>query len=138
MPERVSAAWGIAYAVWAYFKVFDGLIPKMQCGGPPPVSILSSQVAMFEVVVGVATAIPASRRLAALAGAALNIGFVPFAFVADARQLPWEQCGCFFAGIHMPWLPWHAIAGGVLALPFFAIFLDAERKHARTLAQRAG
>ena len=136
MSERVAVGWGIAYAVWAFFKVVDGFVPKMQCG-TPPLSILSGQVALFEMALGVTTAIAASRRWASLVGVTLNLCFVGFAFGADARHLPWKECGCFFAGIHLPWLPWHAIAGGVLALPFLAIFLDAERRRERMFGTRS-
>jgi hypothetical protein len=138
VPNRVAVGWGFAYAIWAFFKVVDGFVPKMQCGPPPPMSILSGQVALFEIAVGVATAGEIARRWASLVGVTLNLCFVGFAFGADARHLPWEECGCFFAGIHMPWLPWHAIAGGVLALPFLAIFLDAERGRARMFGSRRG
>ena len=131
VPSGVACGWGIAYAVWGFFKVFDGFIPKMQCGPPPPMSILSGQVALFEMAVGVATAVAASRRWASLVGLTLNLCFVGFAFGADARHLPWKECGCFFGGVHLPWLPWHAVAGGVLALPFLAIFLHAERDRVR-------
>ena len=138
VPDRVAVGWGVVYAIWGLLKVPDGWIPRMQCGPPPPIAVLSGQVAVAELIVGIATAIAISRRWASLAGVTLNLCLVGFAFGADARNLPWKNCGCFFGGIDLPWLPWHAVAGGVLALPFLAIFLDAERGRTRMFGWRRG
>jgi hypothetical protein len=65
-------------------------------------------------------------------GFAANLGLVGFAVVADARGIEWMGCGCIWGGIDLPWLPWHAVIAAALALPFLAVFLDAERRAAKT------
>ncbi len=124
--EVVAIAWGAVYATWAGAKLLYGLVPTL-CT-PPPIAAFAMFAAMFEVLVGVGVCFRDSRRIAGIAGTALNIGLIAVAFIADARRLPWKGCGCVFVGVEFPWLPDHAIFAGALTLPFLAIVVRSERQ----------
>src|SRR5687767_14506245 len=95
VPARVAVAWGFAYAISAMVKGASGVVPKMKCG-PPPYATLSVVAMLLEMGVGLAIVIAPLRRWGALAGVTLNLCFVGFAFGADAQNLPWKGCNCFF------------------------------------------
>lgn len=129
VPGRAARAFGGTYAVWALVKTVASVVPRMQCGGPPPgVVKLAVAGGLVEVAIGLVLAAgsPRAQRVAALAGTGLNAGFIGFAFVAKSRGLPVSGCGCF-GGIDLPWEAHAAIAAG-LACIFLAILLDLERR----------
>ncbi|HEX5135443.1 MAG TPA: hypothetical protein VFY93_00595 [Planctomycetota bacterium] len=95
------------------------------CYGPP-IADFALFAALWELIVGVGVCGRRTRRMSAIAGTATNLGLIVVAFIAAARDLPWEGCGCVFVGIEFPWLPGHAILAGVLALPFMAIVARSE------------
>lgn len=128
LGETLTFGWGAAYATWAGLKLVYGLIP-MLCT-PPPIAGFALLTAVWELVIGVGVCRRDTRRAAAIAGTATNLGLIAVAFIADARGLPWEGCGCVFVGVEFPWLPGHAIFAGVLTLPFLAMVIRSERRRA--------
>lgn len=88
--------------------------------------------ALWELAIGIGVLVRLTRRIAAIAGAATNLGLIAFAFIADARQLPWEGCGCVFVGVEFPWIPGHAIFAAALAVPFLAIVVRSELRLRRS------
>jgi hypothetical protein len=117
--------WGATYGTWAGLKLLYGIAPKA-CGYGSPIADFALFAALWELVIGVGVCRRYTRRIAAIAGTATNLGLIAVAFIADARDLPWEGCGCVFVGIEFPWLPGHAILAGILALPFLAIVVRSE------------
>jgi len=135
VPDAASGTFGGVYAAWALMKTVGSIVPRMQCGGPPPAAVrLAVAAGVVEAVIGVALAIgrPAVRRGAALAGVGVNVGLIGFAAVASARGLSTDGCGCF-GGVDPPWSV-HASIAGALALVFLAVLLDAERRRAAASA----
>ncbi len=124
--EILATAWGATYAAWAGLKLFQGMIP-MLCE-PPPIAGFAMLAALGELVIGVTLCMRSTQRIAAIAGTATNLGLIAVAFIADARGLPWQGCGCVFVGVEFPWLPGHAIFAAALTLPFLAIV--ARSRHA--------
>jgi len=128
--EILPAVWGAAYGAWAGLKLWHGMVPTLCLRTPIEdfVAGFSLLAALWELIIGVGVLMRHTRRIAAIAGAATNLGLIAFAFIADARQLPWDGCGCVFVGVEFPWLPGHAIFAGVLALPFLAIVVRSESR----------
>ncbi len=130
LPNAAAVAWGGAYAFWGVWKLAWNLTLTEGMCEPPPIGKVALPAAFVELALGLLTAWPRTRRRAAIAAFAMNVGLVGFALVGDSRGLDWRACGCFFGGVDAPWLPWHALLAGSLALPFLVVFLDAERRAA--------
>jgi len=126
--EILAPLWGAAYGAWAGLKLWHGMMPMLCLRSPIEdfVAGFALLAALWELTIGFGVFVRCTRRIAAIAGAATNLGLIAFAFIADARQLPWEGCGCVFVGVEFPWLPGHAIFAGVLALPFLVIVARSE------------
>jgi len=130
--------WGATYGTWAGAKLLSGIL-LLACARPA-IADFAAFLALWELVIGVGVFARAKRRMAAIAGTATNLGLIAVAFIADARNLPWQGCGCVFVGIEFPWLPGHAIFAAVLTLPFLAIVVRSElrlRRSGETVAQQA-
>ena len=127
LGDVLATAWGAAYALWGGLKLFYGLMTPTLCT-PHPIAGYAMLAAAIELVVGLCVCSADTRRKGGIVGMAFNLGLIAAAFIADARSLPWEGCGCVFVGVEFPWLPGHAILAGALTLPFLAIVVRSERQ----------
>ena len=124
-----AAGWGLVYASWAGLKFIAGLAPTMCLR--PPMADVANVMSLWELALGIAVVLPASRRVGSLLAVATHLGLILFAFIAHFQGHPYEDCGCVFVGIEFPWLPGHALLAAALLVPFLAIFVREEKRHRR-------
>jgi hypothetical protein len=127
VPAGVTRVFAFIFTAWAAWKWLDAITPRM-CGGPTALQGLAVLMAMIEGAVGIALAFggPTVRAWSSLIATGLMTGLIGFSLVAQHRGISAHQCFCF-GGFDLAWTTHATVAAG-LALVFFSILLDHERR----------